>query len=55
MANTEQEPMQGATRLIETIEDTEKSALEAVRKFVDTVNGTYPDLSEADGPQSQDH
>ncbi len=39
-----------ATRLIDTIGDTEKAALEAVRKFVDTVDGVFPDLTE-DGPR----
>lgn len=39
-----------ATRLIDTIGDTEKAALDAVRKFVDTVDGVFPDLTE-DGPR----
>ena len=39
-----------ATRLIDTIGDTEKAALEAVRKFVDTVDGVIADLTE-DGPR----
>ena len=39
-----------ATRLIDTIGDTEQAALEAVRKFVDTVDGVFPDLTE-DGPR----
>lgn len=40
----------GATRLINSIEDAERSSLEAVRKFVDTVDGVFPDLVE-DGPR----
>ncbi len=41
---------EGASRVIESVRDAEDSALEAVRKFVDTVNGIFPDLSE-DGPR----
>ncbi|MFN8036629.1 MAG: hypothetical protein U0V73_11900 [Acidimicrobiia bacterium] len=37
-------------RLIDSIEDVEHSTLEAVRKFVDTVNGSFPDVGE-DGPR----
>ena len=40
----------GTGRLIGTIEDAEKTSLEAVRKFVDTVNNAFPDLGE-DGPR----
>lgn len=39
-----------ATRIIGSIEDAEHSALEAVRKFVDTVDGAFPDIGE-DGPR----
>ena len=39
-----------AARLMTTIEETEQTALEAVRKFVDTVDGVFPDLVE-DGPR----
>lgn len=39
-----------AHRLIETLRDNENSAMEAVRKFVDTVNDAFPDLGE-DGPR----
>lgn len=45
-----QETQTGATRLIDTIEDAERSTLEAVRKFVDTVDGAFPDIGE-DGPR----
>jgi len=40
----------GTTRLIETIEHAETVSLEAVRKFLDTVNGAFPDVGE-DGPR----
>ena len=40
----------GTARLIDTIEDAEQASLGAVRKFLDTVNGAFPDLSE-DGPR----
>jgi len=40
----------GTTRLIETIEHAENVSLEAVRKFLHTVNGAFPDVSE-DGPR----
>jgi hypothetical protein len=39
-----------ASRLVDTIEEAEHSALEAVRKFVDTVDGVFPDVGE-DGPR----
>jgi hypothetical protein len=37
-------------RLISTLEDAEHASLEAVRKFVDTVDSAFPDLGE-DGPR----
>jgi len=37
-------------RIIESGREAEEFALEAVRKFLDTVNGIFPDLSE-DGPR----
>ena len=36
----------GTARLIDTIEDAEHTSLEAVRNFLDTVNGSFPDLGE---------
>jgi hypothetical protein len=39
-----------ASRVIESIQDLEQSALEAARKFVDTVDGQFPDVRE-DGPR----
>ena len=41
---------EGRARLIETIEDAEHTSLEAVRNFLEAVNGVFPDLSE-DGPR----
>jgi hypothetical protein len=40
----------GTTRLLDTIDDAGKTSVEAVRKFVDTVNGIFPDLAK-DGPR----
>ena len=39
-----------ASRVIGSIQDLEQSALEAARKFVDTVDGQFPDVRE-DGPR----
>ena len=39
-----------ASRVIESIQDLEQSALEAARKFVDTVDRQFPDVRE-DGPR----
>ncbi len=51
MTNTAQDlRTDGAIRIIESVEDAEKSALEAVRKFVDAVDGVFPDVSD-DGPR----
>ncbi len=41
----------GTTRLIDTIEHAEHASLEAVRNFLDTVNGVFPHLGEDDGPR----
>lgn len=39
-------------RLMETIEQAEQTSLEAVRKFLDTVNDVFPDFGEGeDGPR----
>ncbi|MGO8861960.1 MAG: hypothetical protein ACLQRH_14510 [Acidimicrobiales bacterium] len=43
----------GAGRIIESLQDTEKSALEAVRKFLDTVNGVFPHVGEDGGPRQK--
>ena len=42
-----------AERIIETLQGAETSALEAVRKFLDTVNGVFPDVSSDDGPRKK--
>jgi hypothetical protein len=47
---TDEQEEDAASRLIQTIDETEHSTLEAVRKFVDTVDGAFPDLDE-DGPR----
>ena len=41
----------GGTRLIDTIEHAEKASLEAVRNFLDTVDGVFPHLGGDDGPR----
>ena len=40
-----------ADRIVESLEGAENSALEAVRKFLDTVNGVFPDVSADNGPR----
>ena len=51
MTNTEQATRDdGAIRIIDSVEDAEQSALEAVRRFLDTVDGAFPEVSE-DGPR----
>ena len=42
-----------ADRIIESLQGAETSALEAVRKFLDTVNGVFPDVSSDDGPRKK--
>ena len=49
MSDTKAEESSG-TRLIDTIEDAERASLEAVRKFVDTVDGVFPALGD-DAPR----
>lgn len=46
------EASDGIQRLIGDVEHGEKSVLEAVRRFVDTVNDAFPDVTE-DGPRRQ--
>ena len=41
----------GGTRLIESIERAERASLEAVRHFLDTVDGVFPHLGADDGPR----
>ena len=54
VTNTEaQTTGDGANRIIESIQDAEKMALEAVRRFLDTVNGVFPDTSADGGPRQK--
>ena len=48
---TKTEQSHSAERILEAAQDAEQSAFEAVRKFVDTVDGVFPDLSQDDGPR----
>jgi hypothetical protein len=41
----------GTARLIDTIEEAEHSALEAVRRFVDTVDSAFPHRGGEEGPR----
>ena len=43
----------GADRIIESLQDAEDSALEAVRKFLDTVNGVFPDVGAEGAPRKK--
>ena len=49
--NPTQTKESGATRLIDTIEHAEHVSLEAVRNFLDTVDGVFPRLGGDDGPR----
>ena len=48
---TQTEQKNPGTRVIDSVQEAEQSALEAVRKFVDTVDGVFPDMSTDDGPR----
>jgi ABC-type transporter Mla subunit MlaD len=51
MTTAQQDPTTDSTnRIIDSVRDAEKSALESVRRFVDTVNDALPDLG-SDGPR----
>jgi hypothetical protein len=51
MISTERERIVESTnKIIVSVRDAEELALEAVRKFVDTVNGILPDVRD-DGPR----
>ena len=52
MASTESSIPEGTSRIIESVRGAEESALEAVRKFADMVNGVFPERTE-DGPRRQ--
>jgi hypothetical protein len=54
MTNTmEKTRDEGAIRFIESFQDAGQSALEAVRKFLDTVDGVFPDVSREGGPRQK--
>ncbi len=42
-----------ADRIIESFRDTGNTALESVRKFLDTVNGAFPDVGADNGPRQR--
>ena len=42
-----------ADRTIESFHDAGNAALELVRKFLDTVNGVFPDISADNGPRQK--
>ncbi len=44
---------EAADRVIESLQEAEHSALEAVRKFLDTVNGVFPDVTPEGGPRQK--
>ena len=50
MAVTYTDAADRTNEIIESVRTTAEPALEAVRKFIDNVNGVFPDLSE-DGPR----
>ena len=52
MTNTETRS-ESMDRIIESFQDAGNSALESVRKFLDTVNGVFPDMSADDGPRKK--
>ncbi|MGO8872938.1 MAG: hypothetical protein ACLQPH_16350 [Acidimicrobiales bacterium] len=52
MTTTEQdETTERTNKIIKSVRDAEDSALESVRKFLDTVNGVFPDVNAEDGPR----
>jgi hypothetical protein len=42
-----------ADRIIESLHDAGNSALESVRRFLDIVNGVFPDVRADNGPRQQ--
>lgn len=52
MATTETHA-NSADRIIESFQDAGNSALESVRRFLDTVNGVFPDVGTDDGPRKK--
>lgn len=52
--STTDTPTTSADRLIDTIESAEQSTVEAVRRFVDTVDDAVPDVGDEEtGPRRQ--
>jgi len=51
--STTQTRTSSADRLIESFHDAGNTALESVRKFLDTVNGVFPDVGAEDGPRQK--
>ncbi|MCB1029857.1 MAG: hypothetical protein KDA95_00880 [Acidimicrobiales bacterium] len=51
-ATTSKDAGQGVQDLLEGLQQNEKSALDAMKRFVDTVNDAFPDISEG-GPRQQ--
>lgn len=49
---TDEQSVEGLQQLIEGLQRNEKSALDAVKRFVDTVNDAFPDIGE-DGSRRQ--
>lgn len=47
-----QESAEGLQGLIEGLQENEQNALDAVKRFVDTVNDAFPDINE-DGPRKK--
>lgn len=44
------EPAEATTKVIESVREAAEPALNAVRKFLDTVDGVFPDIGE-EGPR----
>jgi hypothetical protein len=52
MPNKPEETLhEGAIHAIDSVQEAEQSALEAVRKFLDTVDGVFPDVGSDAGPR----
>ena len=53
MATTTETDSQVTDRFIEPFHDAGTTALESVRKFLDTVNSVFPDMSADGGPRKK--
>src|SRR5664280_1679119 len=54
MANpARKDPDEGAGRIITSVARAEKTAIDAVRDFVETVNRAFPDVGKDGGPRQQ--